>query len=118
VDARGAAHGTGLDVAAAAARLALAEGGVAYYVAAVRKCFDEAGLLFMAVPPPSGTAERPHDWCVRLQRGEAALADPCAAEGATLALDELVYLSHWVMPLGRGKRFDSCFFVARATRKG
>ena len=36
----------GLDDAAASARLGLASDGLHYWVAAVRECFEEAGLLF------------------------------------------------------------------------
>ena len=36
----------GLDDAAASARLGLPHGGLDYYIAAVRECFEEAGLLF------------------------------------------------------------------------
>src|SRR5207249_7117560 len=36
----------GLDDAAASARLRLEQGGLDYFVAAVRECFEEAGLLF------------------------------------------------------------------------
>ncbi|WP_269759185.1 NUDIX domain-containing protein [Variovorax sp. E3] len=39
---------TGLDDAAASARLGVAEGGLDYYAAAIRECFEEAGLLFAA----------------------------------------------------------------------
>ena len=115
-DVRCTAHARGVDTTSAAARLGLAEGALDYYVAAVRECFEEAGLLFAAEAPAADTSAWRHDWRVRLQRGECALADLCAAESLTLALDELVYLSHWVTPLGRGKRFDTRFFVARAPR--
>ena len=50
VDARDrACHGVvgaALDDAAASARLGLKAGGLDYYVAAVRECFEESGLLF------------------------------------------------------------------------
>ena len=36
---------TGLDDAGASARLGLERGGLAYWVAAVRECFEEAGVL-------------------------------------------------------------------------
>ena len=113
-DAHCAAHAQGIDATTAAARLGLAEGALDYYIAAVRECFEEAGLLFAAAAPPADASARLNDWRVRLQRGGCTLAHLCAAEGVTLALDELVYLSHWVTPLGRGKRFDTRFFVARA----
>ncbi|HEY1227673.1 MAG TPA: NUDIX domain-containing protein, partial [Ramlibacter sp.] len=36
----------GVDDAWASARLGLAEGGLDYYAAAIRECFEESGLLF------------------------------------------------------------------------
>jgi glyoxylase-like metal-dependent hydrolase (beta-lactamase superfamily II)/8-oxo-dGTP pyrophosphatase MutT (NUDIX family) len=78
----------------------------------VRECFEEAGLLFAAVPP--GARPRLQAWRERLQRGSVSLAELCVAEGLTLTPGELVYLSHWVTPVGLAKRFDTRFFVARA----
>ncbi len=40
-----AAFVSGLDDAAASAKLGLPNGGLAYWVAAIRECFEEAGLL-------------------------------------------------------------------------
>src|SRR5213595_2383110 len=37
---------TGLDDASASQRLKLPDGGLDFYLAAVRECFEEAGLLF------------------------------------------------------------------------
>src|SRR5215207_2454859 len=37
---------TGLDDGEASRRLGLANGGLDYYVAAIRECFEESGLLF------------------------------------------------------------------------
>src|SRR5206468_604513 len=34
--------------------------------------------------------------------------------GITLAADRLIYLSHWITPVGRPKRFDTRFFLAVA----
>ena len=36
---------TGLTDAEASARLGIASGGLSYWVAAVRECFEEAGIL-------------------------------------------------------------------------
>src|SRR6185503_14644432 len=46
-----------------------------------------------------------------LHRGEKGIAEFCAAEGLHLAADRLVYLSHWLTPLGRAKRYDTRFFI-------
>lgn len=100
------------DAAAAAARLRTDPStALAHWAAAVRECFEECGLLFAT---PATALPRLHGWRAPLARGERSLAALCAAEGLTLALDELVYLSHWITPVGRAKRFDTRFFVARA----
>lgn len=111
-DRQVAAHAGGFDAAAAAERLGTdADTARAHWVAAVRECFEECGLLYAA---PAVAPPRLRPWRAPLARGERGLAELCAAEGLTLALDELVYLSHWITPVGRAKRFDTRFFLARA----
>jgi glyoxylase-like metal-dependent hydrolase (beta-lactamase superfamily II)/8-oxo-dGTP pyrophosphatase MutT (NUDIX family) len=117
-----AAHAccSGLDDAAASAALGLTHGGLDYYIAAVRECFEEAGLLFAVgadgrLPDLAGS-DGPQwaAWRGPLHRGERSIAELCAAAGWSLALDRLVYLSHWLTPPGRAKRFDTRFFIAAA----
>ncbi len=114
----------GLDDVGASVTLGLPHGGLAYYVAAVRECFEEAGLLYACDagahgPAPLITLEdeaaaRIGAWRLPLHRGERTLAQLCHAAGLKLALDRLVYFSHWLTPLGRAKRFDTRFFIAAA----
>jgi glyoxylase-like metal-dependent hydrolase (beta-lactamase superfamily II)/8-oxo-dGTP pyrophosphatase MutT (NUDIX family) len=117
-----AAHlcATGLDDAAASARLGLPSGGLDFYIAAVRECFEESGLLFagdadgalVRLDEDAGAALGP--WRGLLHRRERTLGEMCNAFGLRLALDRLVYLSHWLTPLARPKRFDTRFFIAAA----
>ncbi|MDE2297344.1 MAG: MBL fold metallo-hydrolase [Burkholderiales bacterium] len=114
----------GLDDATASARLGLARDGLDYYVAAVRECFEESGLLFAAdaggalvrldaaASDPAPRHRELGSWRGPLHRHERTLADLCREFGLVLALDRLVYLSHWLTPLGRPKRFDTRFFIA------
>ena len=53
-------------------------------------------------------------WRGALHRNERTLAELCREFDLTLALDRLVYLSHWLTPLARPKRFDTRFFLAEA----
>jgi len=110
----------GLDDATASARLGLPANGLDYFVAAVRECFEESGLLFatdaagapVRLDGALGAALGP--WRGALHRNERALVEMCREFGLTLALDRLVYLSHWLTPLARPKRFDTRFFIAEA----
>jgi glyoxylase-like metal-dependent hydrolase (beta-lactamase superfamily II)/8-oxo-dGTP pyrophosphatase MutT (NUDIX family) len=111
---------TGVDEATANARLGLPAGALSYYIAAVRECFEESGLLFAT--DASGELVRLDDaahaalraWRGPLHRNERSMVELCREFGLTLALDRLVYLSHWLTPLGRAKRFDTRFFIAEA----
>lgn len=111
---------TGLDDAAASARLGVAAGGLDYYIAAVRECFEESGLLFatdargVLVELGDAAGARLAPWRSTLHRGERRLGEFCKELGIALAVDRLIYLSHWITPLGRPKRFDTRFFLAVA----
>ena len=108
-----------LDDAEASRRLGVPQHGLDYYVAAVRECFEEAGLLFacdaggqLATLGQSGdelAALR-----ASLRDGGASLQALCGQLGLQLAVDRLAYLSHWLTPPGLPKRFDTRFFVAEA----
>lgn len=108
----------GLDDGAASRRLGLPEGGLDYYVAAIRECFEEAGLLFVcgadgsAAPLPPLAPEQWQYVRAALRRGELGFAEFCARHGLWLAADQLAYHSHWITPRGLPKRFDTRFFVA------
>ncbi|MEO7336670.1 MAG: MBL fold metallo-hydrolase [Caldimonas sp.] len=110
----------GLDDAAASARLGVRDGGLDFFIAAVRECFEESGLLFAVgeggslVELEDDAATRVAPWRTALHRGERTLSGFCSELGLRLAVDRLIYLSHWITPLGRLKRFDTRFFLAIA----
>ncbi|NML17962.1 MBL fold metallo-hydrolase [Azohydromonas caseinilytica] len=119
LDAADAALGpvcAGLDEAACNARLGLPEGGLAWYAAAVRECFEEAGLL-LAVDaegrPVTGAALQAA-WRTRLHGRELGLDTLCREQGFRLALGDLKLFAHIVTPPGLPKRFDTRFFLAAA----
>lgn len=112
----------GLDDPTASSLLGLPSGGLAYWVACIRECFEEAGVL-LARRHDTGEVLRFDDRDVeaRFERerhaihdGSAALLDLCAREGLRLATDAIHYVSHWITPVGERRRFDTRFFVARA----
>ena len=122
LDARDAeAHALclGLDDADASAKLGVAAGGLDYWVAAVRECFEEVGLLMacgadgQAFDAATRSAEL-HPWRDRLNTGQASLAEFCRAFNLRPDLRGLAYYSHWLTPPGVPKRFDTRFFCALA----
>ncbi|VVE42910.1 Hydroxyacylglutathione hydrolase GloC [Pandoraea eparura] len=115
-DALGHAACHGLDDATASQRLCLPQRGLDYYVAAIRECFEETGVLFaedlsgMPIDAPRLVAMRAQRDA--LHEGHIDLVSLCRSFGARLTLHRLHYLSHWVTPLGLPKRFDTRFFLA------
>ncbi len=108
----------GRDDASCSSALGLTSGGLAYWVAAVRECFEEAGVLlatrddaFISLADPT-RAERFGGYRDLVYSGDLRLAELCRREGLRLALDRVGYLSHWITPVGPPRRFDTRFFVA------
>jgi 8-oxo-dGTP pyrophosphatase MutT (NUDIX family) len=108
----------------ASAALGLARGGLAFWVAAVRECFEEAGFL-LAVDATGelvdlhdpAAAERFSDHRRAIAGGTRSLADVCGTEGLRLAVDGMHYVSRWITPEGAPRRFDTRFFVGAAPER-
>jgi 8-oxo-dGTP pyrophosphatase MutT (NUDIX family) len=103
------------------ARLGVDRGGLAYFVAAIRESFEEAGVLLaydadgsMIRLDEPGRAERFAAHRRQVDTGGRRLVDVCAQESLRLAVDTMFYFSHWITPEGAPRRYDTRFFVARA----
>lgn len=113
----------GLTDERASALLGMASGGLAYWAAAVRESFEEAGVLLAYRRPGElltasepGEAERLRLHRESLLSGRRNLVEVCREEGVRLALDRVHHWSRWITPEGPPRRFDTRFFVARAPR--
>lgn len=118
-DAEVAAVCVGRDDSAASALLDVDRGGLAFWVAAIRESFEEAGLL-LAVDDHDelvrfddvSVAERFVEHRRAVDSGERPLVDVARDEGLRLAVDRMHYFSRWVTPVGAPRRYDTRFFVA------
>jgi 8-oxo-dGTP pyrophosphatase MutT (NUDIX family) len=107
--------------AEASEALGLEQGGLAFWVAAIRECFEEAGVLLaydhtgeMVHLDEPATARRFNAHREAVYSGRRRLVDVCAAEGLRLAVDAVHYFSHWITPPGAPRRYDTRFFVGAA----
>lgn len=102
--------------------LGVDRGGLAYWVAAIRECFEEAGVLLaylgdsrdMISFKDPDVAERFNGHRKVVDSGEVRLLEVCDMEGLRLAVDQIHYFSHWITPVGPPRRYDTRFFVCAA----
>ena len=93
------------------------DGDDGYAIAAIRECYEEAGVL-LATDADGRMVADGHPALSHRQAvydGTIDLRQLCAQHGLTPALDRLVWISHWITPVGEApRRFDTRFFVAAA----
>ncbi len=131
----------GRDDVEASARLGVGSGGLAFWVAALRECFEEAGVLVArragdgkagaavaaggnrpAAARPRPLLEHPDDETAarlaayrrELNSGRLGIVEICRREGLVLAADTVHYVSHWITPEVAPRRYDTRFFVTVA----
>lgn len=83
-----------------------------YWIAAVRECFEEAGVLLACDverrPIGAERAQRLMPWRDR------PFGELLEREDLYIPAGELAYFGHWITAPGRARRFDTRFFVAAA----
>ena len=93
------------------------EGDAGYAIAAIRECYEEAGVLLATHKDGSmvrdGHPALAHRHAVH--DGDVDLRQLCVANDLTPAVDSLVWISHWITPVGESlRRFDTRFFITVA----
>jgi glyoxylase-like metal-dependent hydrolase (beta-lactamase superfamily II)/8-oxo-dGTP pyrophosphatase MutT (NUDIX family) len=102
----------GLSEAQANERLKVPSGGIAYYVAAIRECFEEAGILLAQDRRGAQIAPSRAESLMRWRK--RPFRELLEAEDLYIPAGDLAYYGHWITAPGRSRRFDARFFVALA----
>lgn len=99
-------------------QLGLPAGGLRYWVAAIRECFEECGVLLayrdgeLIRWRDDREAARFNDYRQQLIEGTISMTALCRLERLRLAADRVRYFSHWITPEQAPRRFDTRFFIA------
>lgn len=115
--------------AEASRQLGVERGGLGYWVAAIRECFEEASVLLAystenesddPAPPKNPTPHRllksnsiPFSFRKSLHSQSLPLSEFCREQNLLLATDRLHYFSHWITPASAPRRYDTRFFVCQ-----
>lgn len=105
---------SGMTVEEANRELAVTDGGLDYFSAAIRELFEETGIL-LARRDDGAWAEDGRAFTElrrRVDKGDIAWADFLREQGLCMAADALHYFAWWETPSAMPKRWTTRFFVA------
>ena len=106
--------------------LGLESGGLSLFVAALRECFEEAGILLayragatggdLYRPDGENAEARLARFRAEVNANRVGFLEACERAGVSLAVDRVFYFSHWITPEPAPKRYDTRFFTACVPR--
>ena len=102
----------------ASARLGIENDGLSFWIACIRECFEETGVL-LTNPNDSLIQEYEKLSSLRkqLNNKEISFKDICISESLRLRTNNIVPCAHWITPAIEPKRFDTRFFLAKVNAK-
>ena len=99
--------------------LGITEGGLQYWVACIRECFEECGVLLARNSNDEKNVELNNlneknfiDLRRDISIGEKNFFDFLKENHLVLATDNVAYISHWVTPEIEKRRYSTRFFIA------
>jgi len=104
----------GLNDHRASRLLALRRDGLAYWMAAIRETFEEAGLL-LAVSGCGQSRRAALGERNALIGGRVRFGEICRRRNWKLPVGRIHYVSHWITPSAAPRRFSTRFFVAESS---
>ncbi len=94
-----------------------ADHDAAHRLAAIRECFEEAGVLLAAHAVTGDSVVDGHpalDARAGVYDGSVDIVELCTAHDLVPATEQLVWVSHWITPIGEQRRFDTRFYLVPA----
>ena len=100
--------------------LGIDSGALAYYMAAIRETFEEAGILLALHSEDesplliqSDATDRFDTYRDELNASEIELKHILEQENLLADVGQMHYIARWITPMGPPRRFDARFFIAR-----
>ena len=105
----------------ASERLGIEKDGLSYWIACIRECFEESGILLANKKGENlkktvfrdGDLKIINQYKDRILSGENIFYEMIDNLNLELATKELSYISHWVTPKIEKRRYSTRFFIAR-----
>ena len=108
----------GMTDAEASRKLGIEKDGLAYWIACIRECFEEVGILLTG--SNDLLIQDTHKLNAlrnKLNNKEITFKDICLSESLNLRAKNIVPCAHWITPTIEPKRFDTRFFLAKVDFK-
>ena len=108
----------GYDDIKASQTLGINSGGLSYWAACIRECFEEVGILLATKKSGEKLNLEEEDkskfdtYRKMLIDNKINLLDICKKEDLLLSTANIAPLSHWITPEFETRRFDTRFFIA------
>jgi glyoxylase-like metal-dependent hydrolase (beta-lactamase superfamily II)/8-oxo-dGTP pyrophosphatase MutT (NUDIX family) len=108
----------GIGAADADLRLNVSSGALSYWIAAVRECYEESGIL-LAVDRgghglPAARISELRTQREALNRRALTFKDFLLQQDLYIPGSQIVYFAHWITPPIHPRRFDTRFFIVQA----
>tara|TARA_A100000164_G_C21883365_1_gene761424 strand:+ start:57 stop:836 length:780 start_codon:yes stop_codon:yes gene_type:complete len=108
----------GMNDEEASKKLGIESDGLAYWIACVRECFEEVGIMLINHEDlASQDACKLNYLRGKLNNKEITFKDICTSESLRLRPKNIVPCAHWVTPTIEPKRFDTRFFLVKVDSK-